>query len=258
MKIEHISSKDNAILKKIRKTSRGNTEYFVLENEKLIKEAFCQGLQAEVLVISLDNQERYKDLLKIADSDGCRIITLGEKLFTGISSTVAHQGCIALFKQRFLPSEEFSLKGLFVVCDAIQDPGNMGTIIRSALGFSAAGIILLPGCANPFNAKTIRASAGACLQLKIQKMDYQEFGKFVKMNKVKTYALDANADVDVDKEKFPGSVAIVVGNEGAGISEEVKPIVNAGLKIPMDERLESLNAAVSASLVLYEIAVRKK
>lgn len=258
MNIEHISSKDNAIVKKIRKASRGNTEYFLLENEKLIREAFVSGIKGQVFAVSLIYLEKHLELVKLAQFEGCRVITLAESVFSGISSTVTHQGCMALFDQRFVNRDDFPNQGVFVVCDAIQDPGNMGAIIRSSLGFSVAGAILMPGCANPFNSKTIRASAGACLHVPMMKMDYDQLSAFLWDTGTKAFALDAAADKTIDKAEYNANCAIIVGNEGSGITDETRIMVDELLRIPTDERLESLNAAVSLSLVLYEFAVRKK
>ena len=256
MKIDHITSKDNAFIKKIRKASRGNSEFFILENEKLIREAFIAGFKAEVLALSFDLIEKHQELVKLAEFENTRIISVNTKLFGSLGNTVTSQGCIALFSQKYVTPEFSGGKGLFVVCDGIQDPGNMGAIIRSALGFFATAVIMLPGCASAFNSKTIRASAGACLQLPIMQMDQEQLKFFFLANNISSYALDAEAEKAINQEDYASNCAIIVGNEGAGIREETRGMIDAVLRIPTDERLESLNAAVSLSLLLYEISVR--
>lgn len=259
MKIIHIKSRDNQILKSMRKAAKGGKQ-LIIEGPKLISEALSAQFEVRYVAVALSFQEKYLELLKGCFDSGARLITVKGRLLSSIADTVTTQGIIALSEPRFHSINNFKLpeKSLLVVLDQIQDPGNMGAIIRSSLGFGASAVVILPGCANPFGAKAVRASAGACLHVPLINCDIDEFTEYVENHKVEVFALTADGDKQIDKTDFEDRCAIIFGNEGSGISSVLLQSSHHRVNIPMDRRLESLNAAISASIVLYEITKRKE
>ena len=134
------------------------------------------------------------------------------------------------------PPEELA-SGRYLVLDGVQDPGNVGTVWRTADAFGAEGLVLLPGCAEPFAPKTVRATMGACFRLPVWEMELRTLVRLLDRAGLPLYATAA---------------AVVIGSEGRGVSAPVLSACKSTLKIPMRARCESLNAAVAASIVMWE------
>ena len=146
----------------------------------------------------------------------------------------------------------FRSPGRYLVLDGVQDPGNVGTVWRTADAFGADGIFLLPGCAEPFSPKTVRSTMGACFRLPVWETDLEQLTALLKEAELPLYATalsDHTADV---RQADVSRAAVVVGSEGRGVSRPVLDACALTLKIPMRSRCESLNAAVAASVVLWE------
>ena len=135
-----------------------------------------------------------------------------------------------------------------------QDPGNVGTIWRTADAFGADGLILLPGCADPFSPKTVRATMGACFRLPAWETTLEELVPALEALGLPLYATALREDTDDVRRTDLSRCAVVIGSEGRGVSQTVLDHCAGTLKIPMRQRCESLNAAVAASVVLWEMA----
>lgn len=259
MKIVRITSKENPLLKKARSAGKGDGLALV-EGPKLIDEALGDGFRLSDVMVAEPSVARYEELLERCLRAGARIASVTSAMLGSVADAVTSQGIVALTSPRFVMLEKLRTGGheMFAVCDAIQDPGNLGAIVRSAFAFGAAAAILLPGCANPFGAKAIRGSAGACFKLPIVRSGYNEVLKFFQERRIVPYALDAASRTDLDAAAFAGSCAIIVGNEGSGINPILMAVVRDHLRIPVESRMESLNTAVSAAVVLYEMARRRR
>ena len=142
----------------------------------------------------------------------------------------------------------------FLVLDGVQDPGNVGTIWRTADAFGADGLILLPGCADPFSPKTVRATMGACFRLPVWETDLAGLPQVLEGAGLPLYATALREDTDDVRRAGLSRCAVVIGSEGRGVSQAVLDACAGTLKIPMRQRCESLNAAVAASVVLWEMA----
>lgn len=140
----------------------------------------------------------------------------------------------------------------YVLLDGVQDPGNVGTVWRTADAFGAAGLFLLPGCAEPFAPKTVRATMGACFRLPVWEGTLEDLTGLLARSAVSLYAAALRDDTEDIRSVPLGSAAVVIGSEGRGVSQPVLDACRATLKIPMRDRCESLNAAVAASVVLWE------
>jgi TrmH family RNA methyltransferase len=267
-----ITSRDNKWLKQFRAALRGtgprDGESIGVEGPKLIEEALRSGLEAEALLVSEGGEREAGRILHAAGASDTgiprsRVLRTTDKLFEGVAGTDTPQGVAALFRQRAWgfddvlrgPGEMHGGSPLVIVLAAVQDPGNVGTILRSAEAFGATGVVAARGTADPWSPKALRASAGSALRLPVLRgWAIPVLLAQLKMAKLRIYAassapLDGASEADLRE-----AAAIFVGNESSGVPAEVMRAADAIISIPMVETVESLNAGVAASLVLYEAA----
>jgi RNA methyltransferase, TrmH family len=263
---EVITSRDNKWLKRFRAALRGagprDGEPIGVEGPKMIEEALRSGLEAEALLVSEGGERAAGRILHSAGASDAGIprscvLRTTDKLFQGVAGTDTPQGVAALFRQREWGFDDL-LRGnspLLIVLAAVQDPGNVGTILRSAEAFGATGAVAARGTADPWSPKALRASAGSALRLPVLRgLAIGVLLAQLKMARVKIYAT-SSARVDrTDEADLREPAAIFVGNESSGVPAEVERAADAIISIPMAETVESLNAGVAASLVLYEAA----
>jgi RNA methyltransferase, TrmH family len=277
-----ITSRDNKWLKMFRAALRGTGpaagESVGVEGPKLVEEAVRSGLETEALLVSEGGEEELDPILFAASKSDAgiprsRILRTTNKLFAGIAGTEAPQGVAALFRTREWSFDDIvrgragrdgSFRGdaaLVVVMAGVQDPGNVGTIVRSAEAFGATGIVATRGTADPWSPKALRASAGSALRLPVLRgMATPVLLAQLRATGIQVIAAISRAQSD-DKLKFPdfqGKLALFIGSEGTGLPAEVVRTADATLAIPMSAEVESLNAGVAASVLLYEIANQRK
>ena len=194
------------------------------------------------------------DFLYTIAKYNCIYVT--EKVFSGITDVTNPQGILAVIGKNTDINEIDYNQNLFLVLDNIQDPGNMGTILRTADSINLKQIIVSKGTADCYNPKVVRSTMGAIFRVKvIECEDLKKVVKEMKKRKIKVYATDLQTDksiYDVDYKKS----AIVIGNEANGVSKELLEIADEKIRIPMIGKTESLNAAVATAIILYEV-VRK-
>jgi RNA methyltransferase, TrmH family len=267
-----ITSRDNKWLKQFRAALRGtgprNGEPIGVEGPKLIEDALRSGLEAEALLVSDAGERGAGKILKAAGASDAgipraRVLRTTDKLFESVAGTDAPQGVAALFRQREWSFDDV-LRGpgnlragspLVVVLAAVQDPGNVGTILRSAEAFGATGAVATRGTADPWSPKALRASAGSALRLPLLRgMGIPVVLAQLKMAGVKIYAASSAHAERAGEPDLRDAAAIFVGNESSGVAAEVERAADAIVSIPMAETVESLNAGVAASVVLYEAA----
>ena len=201
-----------------------------------------------------------------------RVLRTTDKLFEGVAGTETPQGVAALFRQpewqfddvlRGAASADGAFLGrapLLVVMAGVQDPGNVGTIVRSAQAFGATGAVTTRGSADPWSPKAVRASAGSALWLPLlRRIAVPVLLAQLRVAGVKIVAASSHAAAEPIAELHTASdlrdsVAIFIGNEGAGLPPEVEHAADARISIPITESVESLNAGIAASIVLYEAA----
>jgi TrmH family RNA methyltransferase len=282
---ETITSRENKWLKIFRAALRGTGpaegEPIGVEGPKLVEDALRSGLQAEALLVSEAGEADLEGILRAAGESQAgiprsRVMRTTDKLFASVAGTVTPQGVAALFVQ---PSWSFDdvvcgaaaadggLRGdaaLVVVMAAVQDPGNAGTIVRSAEAFGATGVVTTRGSADPWSPKALRASAGSGLRFPVLRgMAIPVLLAQLRVAGVKIVAASshsagvsgAGTDAAADLRE---AVAIFIGNEGGGLPREIEHAAEARISIPMSAAVESLNAGVAASVVLYEAARQRK
>lgn len=278
---EIITSRDNKWLKKFRAALQGKGpaegEPIAVEGPKLIEDAVRTGLEAEALLVSAEGERELEQILAAAKESEAgiprsRILRTTNKLFTGVAGTETPQGVAALFRQREWNFEDV-LRGaatregayradapLVVVLAGVQDPGNLGTIVRSAEAFGATGVVAARGTADPWSPKALRASAGSALRIPILRglaapVILAQL-KMARVNILVTRAVPHAAVGDMFEApgELNGAAAIFIGSEGAGLPPEVIHAGDATISIPISESVESLNAGVAASVILFEAA----
>lgn len=253
-----ITSKDNETIKHIKKLKekkyRDEYKEFIVEGIKMIEEALEEKAKIKSIIICDDckNQGTIPSNLmyEIAKLD---CIYVSEKVFISITDVVNPQGIMAIVEKPDNSEEQINYKeNNFLLLDNIQDPGNIGTILRTADSLNIKQIIASKGTADVYNPKVVRSTMGAIFRVKlIEVKDLVKTVKELKKHKIKVYATDLKTEksiYDVDYSK----TAIVIGNESNGVSKEVLEEATDRIKIPMTGKTESLNAAVATSIILYE------
>ena len=175
-------------------------------------------------------------------------------LLSGPATTETPQGVLFLCRTPDLALPERLTGGRYMVLDGVQDPGNLGTVWRTADAFGADGLVLVHSCADPWSPKTVRATMGACFRLPVWEADLHALQARLDEGGVPLYATALREDTEDLRAQDLRRCAVVIGSEGRGVSEETLALCGKTLKIPMRTRCESLNAAVAAAVVLWEMA----
>jgi TrmH family RNA methyltransferase len=246
--LEFISSKDNKLFKKIKKLKqkkyREKEGLFIAEGHK-----FLDFKRVPKYIILRDgDEERYGNI----DKFDCLKIIYSDTLFSDISTQENSQGIILIYE--FLEKTLDSLGENIVILDRIQDPGNLGTIIRliDAVGFK--DLILTTGSVDIYNDKTVRSSMGSLFNLNINYMIEDDLIDYLKQNNYNILSSGlTNESVDYNKVKLKGKNAIVFGNEGQGVSENILDVSDEIVKIPIYGSAESLNVGVATGIILYKV-----
>lgn len=184
---------------------------------------------------------------------------ISDSLFNKISSTETPQGILAVVEKKAYDSEKILKEnGFFIILEKIQDPGNLGTIIRSADAFGAKAVFVSKGSADIYSDKTIRSTMGSFFHLPV--IENIETGKILtlmKKEKIKTFAASLNGKTYLKDTVFPEKSAIIIGNESKGLMPDVLKNADYLIKIEIPGNAESLNAAVAASIIMYEISGKR-
>lgn len=258
IKETYIESRNNSrirILKKLKERKHRMREgLYLVEGFRLLEEAFKAGKKVEAVLYERGKEEELARYITPYATDTEMILTEND-VIRELSSTVHPQGIIGVLPLEDSSSKEIffsdTTKDILLYLDGLQDPGNLGTIIRSAHASGARGILLGRGTVDPYNEKVIRSSMGSIFHLPIYHQGEETLEKFLDAG----YHLAVTsllAKRTIFQEDLTGNLIIAIGNEGSGISEEIEEKADVLLKIPMPGGAESLNAAVAASIVLFE------
>lgn len=267
-----INSADNGTLKSAialhRKKQRDKSGCYILEGPNLIREAFAnQGVVQELFCCDKLDQERpeFRELLELADAQSLPVYTVPEFLFMRLSDTETPQGIAAIAKKEqvdaghFFNNQRRSDCRAVLVLDRIQDPGNLGTLLRTADAAGFLGVIAVKGTGDFYSPKVVRAAAGALFRIPILATEGPEetleLLRHYKKRVVATVLQDSKA---YDESDLAGDVALVIGNEGNGICDAFLACAEQRVRIPMRGDAESLNAAVAAGILMYEAARQSK
>ena len=260
---ETIESRQNARLKDLRKrflrAGWANDGLLAIEGEHLLQEAVRSGLRIHSVFLRQEIREGRAPKAALTPIDDTQQFLVAPEAFDHACVTESPQGIAALVQapQWSLDSMLETAHPLLIVLAGLQDPGNVGTILRTAEAFGATGVLLTPGTASPWNQKVMRASAGSCFRLPVIQLEDVTTLERLQEKGIPIYACVAQNGIVVSEACLRGRVALVIGNEGAGIAKEVLAYCAGSIQIPCPGPVESLNAAVAASILLYEASKQR-
>jgi len=254
-----ITSVNNTKIKLVRellntKKHRERTRTMIVEGVRLAEEALAVNTSINFCLYSDRISERGKNVVRQIQALSYDTEEVSADLLDRISDTKTSQGILLA-----APYPEVHLRKKIdpvIVLDRIRDPGNMGTILRTAAAIGIGAVLLTPGTTDPFSPKVMRAAMGAQFHLPIQVMDSQDIQKFCKsINGIELSILlaDSKSSLSCWDADLYKPVCMVIGGETEGISDNLRDIANGSVSIPMGSLMESFNAAVAASILMYEI-----
>lgn len=264
--MEIITSSANQKVKILRllsqKAGREKCGLFLLEGARLVEDALLSGAPLDTVFVSESAYlgGKFSSLLEEIEKKDLTVTALADKLFNSVSETQHSQGLLAAAP---IPKEEaadFSKPGgLYLLLDGVQDPGNLGTLLRTADAAGMDGVFLLKGTADVYNPKVVRASMGALFHVKVMSVsDGEGFLKALRQKGISLVAGDLSGEASYDEADLRGSLMIAVGNEGNGISDLVRREADKLVRIDMPGRAESLNAAIAAGVLIFEALRQRK
>lgn len=249
--MERLTSRQNPLMSHIRKLN-GSKAYrrqageFTGEGPKLLEEARKARVPLAVVVTAPG--------VEVPDCGEARRVEVPADLLAGLCDTKTPQGVLFVCALPDTAPPEKLEGNRYLVLDGLQDPGNVGTIWRTADALGADGILLVNGCADPFSPKTMRSTMGACFRLPVYEVTAEELPALLERSGLPLYATALRKDTVDIRDADLTHCAVVIGSEGRGISDGMLALCEKTIKIPMRDRCESLNAASAATVVLWEMA----
>ena len=251
--MERITSRTNPLITRIRKLT-GDRKYrrregvMVCEGPKMLAEALRWGAGLETILWQTGTHP------PAGIPQGVRQVEVPGDLLRSVAPTETPQQVLFLARlpARALPEELTGSR--YLVLDGLQDPGNLGTLWRTADAFGADGLLLLPGCADPWSPKTLRATMGAVFRCPVWTVGAEELSALLKRNGIPLYGAALREDTLDARAVDYNRCAVAIGSEGRGLTEGVLALCDRTIKIPMSEHCESLNAAAAATVLLWEAA----
>ena len=247
----------SALLKKAKE--RKEKKAFVVEGPRMVVEAPTESLKAVYVAESFEknpeNQALLKELEKKCQNAGAVFETVADAVFKNVSDTQTPQGIMAV-----VAMPEYSFEQLLdgdkthlLILEGIQDPGNLGTMLRTGEGAGITGVIMNKTTVDLFNPKTIRSTMGSIYRMPYYVTeDLSQTLKDLQQRNVSLYAAHLKGEHYYTEEDYTGACGFLIGNEGNGLSDEIANQADTYIKIPMEGQVESLNAAISATLLMYE------
>lgn len=252
---KRITSTKNDVMKHLRMllSGRDKEESFLLEGPVIIKESLTKHPPHEV-VVSESREGDYEEILASVEGLGGRVSVLDDNLFVSLSKAQSPQGILGIYK-RFTERIDEG-RGLRLFLDGVQDPGNLGTIFRSAAAFGVREILLGEGCCDVYNPKVLRASASCILRIPFRQRVERTWLLKKREEGATIIALEAHGGRPLKEISLSEDTVLIVGNEAHGLSEDTKMLVDTPATIPLAGEVESLNAAVATSIALYALFQR--
>ncbi len=256
-----ITSFTNQKVKFIRKLEqkkfRQESDQFFIEGLRIVGEAVQTGAQIDSLVIApeLLLSEFGKSLLHHPAVKDVEKVEVSAEIYKKIAHKEGPQGIGAIIQQNWQSLEEIKVQpdDLWVALDAVSDPGNLGTIMRTAEAVGAKGIILLGHTTDPYDPTAVKASMGALFSLKLTRPQWREFREWQVSNEIAVVGTSDHAQTDYQHVKYEQPLILLMGSERHGLSAEMEAACDHMVRIPMQGRGDSLNLAVASAVMLYEI-----
>jgi TrmH family RNA methyltransferase len=259
-RLRRVEGRHNAQIKDLRRAfdsgELNEQGVCAIEGMRMIEEAIRSGLRLQTVFFSASAESRAHKLLPQLAAN-VETLLLPEKLFQSAVPSESPQGVAALVRCKQFTLEDVLARassGPLVAIVGLQDPGNLGTILRSAEAFGAGGVLIGDGTVSAFNPKVVRASAGSVFRLPLAKAKLLPLLPQLQADGVRMVATSSHGGSTLHEAKLSGHLAIFIGSEGAGLPKELLARMDATVVIPHSTQVESLNAGVAASIVLYEAA----
>jgi TrmH family RNA methyltransferase len=256
-----ITSSHNPKIQWVRKLQsqprlRREADAFVVEGVRLAEEALASGWEAILALHSAELDERGMQVVEGFTQRGVSVEMVSADALRAASDTQSPQGIIAVLSRRSLPTPP-QADFIFII-DGVRDPGNLGSMLRSAAAAGADLACLAEGCADPWAPKVVRAAMGAHFHLPLQVLSWEELEEYLKGAGVRTYLADANGGIAFNQADFRAPLALIIGGEAEGASPAALRLANERVRIPMPGGSESLNAAAAAAILLFEVVRQRR
>lgn len=256
-----ITSTSNAQVKELlqlqkKSKVRNERNVFVVEGIKMFSEAPKNRIEKVFISETLFNKKKQE-----LNLDGLKVEILSDKVFSHVSDTKTPQGILCIVKQKKTKLEEIFAQNPahLMILDNLQDPGNLGTIVRTAEGAGVSGIILSKDCVDIYNPKTIRSTMGSIYRMPFLYVeDLENTIDEVKKQGIKVYAAHLQGKNNYDEENYKTGCAFLIGNEGNGLRDEIAEKADIWVKIQMHGQVESLNAAIASSILMFEVGRQRR
>jgi len=258
-RLRRVASRQNSRVKELRRAfheaAPAEKGEVAIEGMHLLEEAIRAGLKLSSVFVSESARERAHKLLPQLSAH-TETLLLPDEIFAGAVPTETPQGIAALVKVKSFALDDALVPApaLLVIAAGLQDPGNLGTIVRSAEAFAATGLLVAERTVSPWNWKAVRASAGSMFRLPVVKVMLAEALAEVKKRGLRVLATSSHKGTQIGECDLRGSVAIIIGNEGAGLPKDVLAQADEAVCIPQSPKVESLNVGIATSIILYEAA----
>lgn len=251
-----ITSTQNAKIKWVRllqsqARARKDAAVFIVEGVRLSEEALAAGWQAELVLFTAGLTERGQAVVNEFANRGSQVEEVSEAVMKTASDTQTPQGILVVIRQSAQPMPtplDFAL-----IADEVRDPGNLGSILRSAAAAGVQAIMLTPGCADPFSPKVIRSAMGAHFRLHLATLDWPAIQAITRQAELFIVLAAAGAGLPYTVCDFRRPLGIIIGGEAEGASAQARALANSAVHIPMADHTESLNAAAAAAVLLFEV-----
>lgn len=226
------------------------------EGIRSVREALKAGAEPEFAVVSprLETLAWGTDLLATLRARVGEVERVADGELDALADTERPQGVLVVFRQPLWQEASLVVEGRYLVLDAVQDPGNVGTLVRAATAFRVDGVVALDGTADPWGPKAVRASAGMVFRTPVLQAGADEAVERLAQARVPVLVAEASG-TDVATLPFQASWALAVGNEGAGVREALRTVARRSVRIPMPGPAESLNAGVAGAILLYALTL---
>lgn len=251
-----ITSTSNTQVKRLlqlqrKSKARNEEQIFLVEGLRMFLEVPAERVQKVYISETLYNKKEQE-----LNLDRFSVEILSDTVFQYVSDTKTPQGILCIVQQKKYDIDELlKLENPhFIVLDNLQDPGNLGTIVRTAEGAGVNAVFLSRESVDIYNPKTIRSTMGSIYRMPVIYVDdLLQLLSLFKQKGIKSYAAHLNGEKSYDKENYQSGTAILIGNEGNGLRDEVASLADVWVQIPMQGQVESLNAAIAASILMFEV-----
>lgn len=260
-----ITSTSNAKIKRIvqlrkKKKARDAEGVFLVEGIRMFRE-IPEKLLQEIYISESCEEKEGKEIRRRASACGIRPELVSDGVFAYLSDTQTPQGILCVVSQLSYSLEEVADASCphMLVLDRLQDPGNVGTILRTAEGAGVTGILLDGECADIYNPKTIRSTMGSIFRMPFYYIqDLEEGIRYLKKRGICTYAAHLEGKRAYDEEDYRKPCAFLIGNEGNGLRPEIANLADTYIRIPMAGEVESLNAAIASAVLMFEAGRQRR